>query len=232
MIDAVFQSLEQKLWQRGEIAPFLFLWNNLELLHHNLSTRFTKLLAEHWLDTQSLFLLPDTGETLKIETVKNFIASGNVRPRFGFQIFYIENVSRMTPQAQNACLKFFEEPGEGNIIILTNSGKWGILETILSRVQMFPISEFSHDASRSLLEFYRSMIEEYASGNSLGLIEYFFSQKYEKEEYMNFLRALVEYIATTGKYRDLLDWLEEDMQGIMKHNLSARYVVDSYIMAL
>jgi DNA polymerase III delta prime subunit len=67
-------------------------------------------LKKNEIDTQSLFHLQDTGEALKIDEVKRFLSQGSVRPRFAFQVFFIENISRMTLQAQNACLKFFEEP--------------------------------------------------------------------------------------------------------------------------
>ncbi len=234
--------LTQYIQKTGESSPVLFLAENLEVLHHEIVSNITTIFHEHSMDTQSMFHLIDDGETLKIHTVKQCIAQGNIKPRFAFQVFFIERLDRMTPQAQNACLKFFEEPGEGNIIILTNTSEAGILETIVSRVQIHHIfqtqtsqkSSFgaSSTMSDATMDFYLSMITSHIQGSSDALVKYFFSEKYETQEYIHFLRAIVCYISQTWKYTHLLEKLQEDMQGIMKHNLQARYIVDTYIMQL
>jgi len=78
----------------------------------------------------------------------------------------------MTTQAANACLKFFEEPGEGNIIFLTSASESGILDTILSRVQ---ICELHKNSLREENTFYLSMIASHISASSDELVRYFFS---------------------------------------------------------
>lgn len=178
---------------------------------------------------QSLFHITDSGEALKIDEVKKFLSHGEVRPRFKFQVFLIENISRMTLQAQNACLKFFEEPGEWNIIILTNTSQAWVLETILSRVQTVSVykSWNSH-----VSEFYYDMIFSYGEQESTELIRYMFSAKLEKTEYIEFLRALIEYVSKTHKWIYLLDEIHEDINGILKNNLQWKYVADKYIMKL
>jgi hypothetical protein len=64
----------------------------------------------------------------------------------------------MTRESANSCLKFFEEPGIGNLIFLTNKSESGILDTILSRVTPIIL-----DSQNSLLEktFYYDMIEKF-----------------------------------------------------------------------
>jgi DNA polymerase III delta prime subunit len=104
------ESVQNILKKGGEISPFLLLSSNLEILHADIQAFILQLLSESHIDAQSLFHLQDLGEALKIAEVKTFLAQGNVKPRFAFQVFFIENISRMTLQAQNACLKFFEEP--------------------------------------------------------------------------------------------------------------------------
>jgi hypothetical protein len=64
------------------------------------------------------------------------------------------------------------------------------------------------------------------------LVRYFFSGKYEKDEYMVFLKTLIEYIWSKRVQMNLLDEIHEDIWGILKNNLQGRYVVDKYIMKL
>lgn len=242
-----FQRIEQQIQKGGEISPFLFLSPWGEVLNAHIYSYLQGLLKQYTIDRQSLFHLPDDGESLKIEIVKRFLESGNSRPRFAFQIFFIENISRMTPQAQSACLKFFEEPGEGNIVILTNASESWILETILSRVQLISISQATALSNSLLLgertnSFYYSMIESHANKTSDELVRYFFSGKYEKQEYIDFLKSLLVFIASSSEENSLsllpaertrfLTELEEDMNGIMKHNLQGKYIADKWIMQL
>ena len=87
------------------------------------------------------------------------------------------------------------------------------------------------------------MIESHASKTSDELVRYFFSGKYEKQEYVEFLKSLVAFIANSphptplsqgrgDELQVMLDELHEDMNGIMRHNLQGRYVVDKWIMRL
>lgn len=231
MLSNFFAGVKQRL-DKGDIpSPFLFLSEESELFHHELHASTREFLQDMWVDENSFFVLEDTGESLGIKEVKNFISQANMRARFDFQFFLIENIARMTPEAQNACLKFFEEPGKWNIVFLTAMSEAGILETVLSRVQK--VSHLQAQKRKdSVNDFYYSMIESHVRGTSDELVRYFFSGKYEKEEYMEFLKSLLVYITHDGDSFWILESLEQDMQGIMKHNFSARYVVDSYIIQL
>lgn len=233
-----FDIIEHQIQRGEEISPFLFLDTNLELLHGNLESYARELLKKNTIDSQSLFHLRDTGEALKIAELKQFLANGDIRPRFAFQIFFIENISRMTLQAQNACLKFFEEPWKWNIIILTNASESGVLETILSRVQVPNLSNpdliqsSPHRKNQAANSFYQDMIVSHISWSSDELVRYFFSGKYEKEEYIKFLYALIDFIAGSWTHINLLDEIHEDIWGILKNNLQGKYLVDKYIMKL
>ncbi len=226
-----FQLISKQIKKGEEISPFLFLSPNLELLHGQLESNILNILKESSIDKQSLFHLRDTGESIKIEEIKNFLAQGNIRPRFAFQIFFIEDISRMSLQSANACLKFFEEPGQWNIIVLTSNSESGILETILSRVQVIKDYAWNKDLVRDTW-FYKSMISSHVSASSDELVRYFFSGKYEKQEYINFLYALIEYIAETWNYSQLLDEIHEDIWGILKNNLQGKYIADKYIILI
>lgn len=229
MLNSFFEKLSDSIQKKGEISPFLFLSHNLEVFHSELRSEIFGLLTKHGIDRQSVFTLEDSPENLKIGEVKKFLTQGDIRPRFAFQIFVIENISRMTIQAQNACLKFFEEPWVGNIIFLTDSSESWILETILSRVQ---VQDLRKNTSIAKNHFFISMIETHVSGASDELVRYFFSWKYEKQEYVEFLSSLVHYISDTWSFIKTLDELEEDIGWILKNNLQGKYIVDKYIMKL
>lgn len=223
------QKIEEKIMKKGEISPFLFLSQNLELLNADILSFTQELLKSNSIDAQSLFHLQDMWEAIKISEIKTFLSKGDIAPRFAFQVFFIEDISRMTLQAQNACLKFFEEPGEWNIVFLSSDSQSWVLETILSRVQTVNLNTSSDDYSNS---FYYSMIDSHILGTSQELVRYFFSGKYEKQEYVDFLKTIVHYIEKTSTYNHLLDELHEDIWWILKNNLQGRYVTDKYIMLL
>ncbi len=231
MESKIFEHVEKAIIKKGEISPFLFISQNLEILNNEVESFAREMLVKNNIDVQSLFHLSDNWETLKIDELKKFISFWDVRPRFAFQIFLIENISRMSPQSQNACLKFFEEPGEGNIILLTNNSESGILETILSRVQILQ-SWISKPLTGWEWGFYYSMIWSHIEGSSDELIRYFFSWKFEKSEYIDFLKALIWYIYEYKTHIHLLDELHDDINGILKNNLQGKYIVDKYILLL
>lgn len=228
-----FEDIKKQIEKGVEWAPFLFLAHNIEVLNSEVLTFLQWVLQSNNIDMQSLFHLSDDGESLKIEVVKTFLAQADVKPRFAFQIFFIENISRMTTQAANACLKFFEEPWVWNIIFLTNTSESWILETILSRVQVIQTTPTTSESiATDGNDFYLSMITSHVEGSSDELVRYFFSWKYEKHEYIQFLRTLIVYISKTGEKRELLDEIHEDIGGILKNNLQGRYIVDKYILLL
>jgi len=224
-----YTCIETAIKKGGEISPFLFVGANTELLGSELSAYLQWLLTEYQIDQQSLFCLSSGESQIKIGEIKFFISQSQVRPRFAFQIFLIEDISRMTNQAQNACLKFFEEPGVGNIVVLTSQSTSNILDTVLSRLQIHNIwGESTYRAG----EFYREMIRSYCENGSDELIRYLFPAKLEKQEYISFLLSLIEYISHSGKHMNLLDDIHEDIWGILKNNLNPRYVADRYVLAI
>jgi DNA polymerase III gamma/tau subunit len=52
----------------------------------------------------------DSNEKIKINELREFILKSTIKPPFQFQIFLIEDISRMTLESSHACLKFLEEP--------------------------------------------------------------------------------------------------------------------------
>lgn len=97
----------------------------------------------------------------------------------------------MTPQSANAALKFFEEPGFGNIIILTNASQADILETILSRVQIVRLT----DTTTATLGQYDDMVSRYFSNTDTDLVSFLFTQKLEKSQYQSLLFSIFQALS-------------------------------------
>ena len=69
-----FENVSSAIEKGGEISPFLFLSSHLELLHADIMHYIQDIFHQQSIDIQSLFHLSDTGENIKIEEIKKFIA--------------------------------------------------------------------------------------------------------------------------------------------------------------
>ena len=95
----------------------------MELVNSQVTSLAQELLQKYNIPLTYIYRLDDTGEKIKIAEIKRFVEPGNSLPGYTFQIFLIENISRLTLQSSNSCLKFFEEPGKHNVIFLTNNSE-------------------------------------------------------------------------------------------------------------
>jgi hypothetical protein len=105
------------------------------------------------------------------------------------------------------------------------------LDTILSRVQTINLAYKKVDTTNS---FYLDMIIEYINWTSYNLISYFFKNKLEKQEYIDFLNSLV-LLAKNKKIilnNDLLDELWDDINSIVKNNVLPRWIIDKWILLI
>lgn len=236
------EKLAEKIEKGEENSPFLFIGQNLELVNSDVHSIANNLLAKFWIPKVYLYILADNWETIKIEEIKIYLTKANTTPAYDFQIFLIENVSRMTIGAANSTLKFLEEPGKKNIIFLTNKGETWILDTILSRVQTVNLWWQSLDSKD---EFFYSMIDSHLhphpsplpGGEGIAantdLISYFFRNKPEKDEYIRFLQTIVLYTKDKNILNSLeLSELLDDINAVALNNVAARGVVDKWILKL
>lgn len=68
-----------------------------------------------------------------------------------YKIYIVENAEIMTPQAQNALLKVFEEPPKGVVIFLLCDSVQPILSTIKSRAQFVRMQRLTNEAIEKAL---------------------------------------------------------------------------------
>lgn len=226
----IFEKIKNKIEIWNIFQPILFLWENIELLNEEVNSLIEDLIKHYGVDKNYFYKLIDNKENLKIVQIRDFISKWNVKSSFKFQVFLIENISRMNIESFNACLKFFEEPWKGNIIFLTNTSESWILETVLSRVQI--VNLFSRKTITNS-DFFLNLIDDYVTKRNTNLIKYFFNdKKIEKQDYISFLNTFLFYIKTNLVFINLLDQIEDSLNLIQKNNVLPKYEIDKLLLKL
>lgn len=222
----------EKIQKGEELSPFLFIWQNTELLNLKVEEIILELFEFFHVPKINLMKLEDNWENIKISEIKEFIKKWNLGTPYKFQIFFIENISRMTLQSFNSCLKFFEEPWIQNIIFLTNSWENWILETILSRVQTINFNKVALVPWKEKNVFYFNLLDNYLEKRTPEIFSYFFRNKLEKFEYIDFLKNLIIYAKKNFVFLDLLEEIDEDINMIEKNNVNPKGIVDKYLLKI
>lgn len=229
----IISKISEKINKGEWVSPFLFTGKNIELVNIKTYEIALELLKKFEIPNAYLYTFKDNFEKIKIKEIKNFIEFSNSKPPYKFQIFFIENISRLTIWASNSLLKFFEEPWKENIIFTTNAWENNILDTILSRVQ---IIDLNINWIKKENQFFLSLINSYLNNESNELISYFLKSKLEKEdlkkENLEFLENLIIYAKNNLKLIKYLEELNEDINWIKQNNLNAKYIVDKWILKI
>lgn len=225
----LIENIKEQIKKGEQISPFLFLGKNKELLNSNIKNIALELLKNFEIPNNYLYIFEDNNEKIKIKEIKDFIELSNSRPAYKFQIFFIENISRLNNNSGNSLLKFFEEPWVSNLIFLTNDSESSILETILSRVQTIDLWWVIQNKRN---DFYINLLKWYKQDNSLEIISYFFRNKLEKQDYINFLENLILFSKENNIFISFLSEIEEDINWIKNNNVNAKYIVDKWLLKI
>lgn len=218
-----------QLSKRDIISPFLFLGENIDLVNENVLSIAKSLCLKYEVPIINIFTINNNWEKIKISQIKDFLSQSYIKTPYKFQIFLIENISRMTIQSANSCLKIFEEPWNRNIIFLTNKSESGVLDTILSRVN---IERFNFTWLNYKNNYLYSIIDSIINKKDFELIKYFFSSKFEKNEYISFLNSLLYYLQNNMIFLDLLEELSSDLYSIEHNSVNIKYISDKYILKI
>lgn len=89
---------------------------------------------------------------IRIGAVRQMIAAMVYKPLGERQIHLIEEGHTMTTEAQNALLKTLEEPGKGQVILMTSERPDALLPTIRSRCQELSVSPLNDEQMRHFAE--------------------------------------------------------------------------------
>ncbi len=102
----------------------------------------------------------DTGESIKIEEIKEILTSLNMSKNSPRRIFLAQNIERMTPESANAMLKTLEDPPENVVFLLTASRLTEILPTIISRVRVCHFQRLSENQVKEFVRKLDPLIED------------------------------------------------------------------------
>ena len=89
-----------------------------------------------------VLVIEGTGaRTLHVEDIRNIRQDAYIAPNEGQRkVYIIKNAGDMSQQSQNALLKVLEKPPEYVVFILTCKSRSELLDTVLSRVQIFTVN--------------------------------------------------------------------------------------------
>lgn len=211
------------------VLPFLFLWKNLEIIWSQVNEIAQNICSHYNIPHEYIYTLKDDDQNIKVSQIAEFITPAYSKPGFWYQIFIIENISRLSLWASNSLLKLLEEPWKHNLIFLTNGSESKILDTILSRVQNISLGS-THLPEHTW--FYSDMIENYIEKGDTTILNYFYKLKWDAPEYICFLQGLVSSSKNHPQLIPLLDTVINDMSFIQHNNVSGKYVTDRYLLKL
>lgn len=132
----IISQIQEKLQQGVSPSPFLFVGNEVIALKQEIATITDELRKIYQLPHTVCFEFAPNAENIKLEEIKSFLAPLQLSHPYPLQIFIIHSIGNFTLQAANSCLKVFEELPLKTVLFLSNPTESGIIDTILSRVQI------------------------------------------------------------------------------------------------
>ena len=95
----------------------------------------------------------DQKKTITIAQIREVIYESSIKPWEGrYKIFILAEIDSLREEGANALLKTLEEPLEHCLFILTAENETGVLPTVLSRCQIFPLRCDQQAVIRSLID--------------------------------------------------------------------------------
>ncbi len=114
------------------------------------------------------------------------------------KIYILKNGQNMNEQAQNAILKILEEPPSYVYFIIVTESKSTMLETVLSRVQVFSLLSDENEITEKELQAVKKIVNAILSVNELSLMEQ--TAVFQKNN--QFARSVIQLL--TEVFRDAL----------------------------
>ncbi|KNF09826.1 DNA polymerase III subunit gamma/tau [Gottschalkia purinilytica] len=162
------------------------------------------------------------GDSFKKEQIESIQKDIKMMPYEGNRKVYIlNNIDKMTQEAQNSFLKTLEEPPEYVTIILIVTNSHSILPTILSRCQIIKFAPISNDkVEKALVDIYKIEREEarFLSSFSNGIIGKAINL-YQNEGFKKLREEVITVIDTTlsgDKFKifSLSEFFDENKENI------------------
>jgi len=122
------------------------------------------------------------------------------------RVYIIFHAEKLNKAAANSILKFLEEPEDGIIAILVTDNRYNILNTILSRCQLFTLKNNImlnpddylnfNDSLNFIMDFERNKINFFAYINST-----FNLKEKSRDDYLSLLKCMESFYDITLKYK-------------------------------
>jgi len=160
-------------------------------------------------------------ESLKVNEIRKMVDDSHALSTN--KLYLLADAEEMTVQAQNALLKFIEEPPRGAYIVITLKQPEEVLETIKSRASQLRLQPYTLDELRQVTDN-ESILK---LSNSIGDIKYL-EQLEDPEKYHNLANKLVSSLSmvSTANLFKVLDYLDDNTYSIFVNaiisNLSTR----------
>ena len=218
---------------QGESIPPIILDDRgiIETINTIRSTNFTRLdeLRNEYVDGVFVFT-PEDGESVKIEQTRDIIEQASMRSSGEYNIFVIESIDTLTLQAANSLLKLFEDiPPRLLFLLSSSSTPEKMLETIASRVIFISANTREYPLDPTL----GSLLDQFFTGDRMGLMSYLYREKLEKESYLSLLIALQKRVVS-GDITDpeVIQKIEDGIITINTTNANPRWVVDDVLLGI
>lgn len=104
--------------------------------------------------------LLDTGESLKVETIKELLTHLSTTHSGRHKIVFIQNIERIVEDAANMLLKAVEEPISGVIFLITVTQTQQLLPTLVSRLRTITFRPIPETLLRESLQSRRPDLDE------------------------------------------------------------------------
>lgn len=173
----------------------------------------------------------EDGESIKIEQTRSIIEQAAMRSSGEYNIFIIEAIDTLTPQAANSLLKVFEDIPPGLLFLLTtSSGQEKMLPTLVSRVIFVASNSRDFPLNPAIL----SLIDgTFDADDRMGLMSYLYREKLDKDVYLAILIALQNrVVAGSITNPEVIKKIENGIISIHSSNANPRWIVDNVVLSL
>lgn len=218
-----------KIENNEVIPPFLFLWNSLESISLFVQSLIENILQSYHIPKNFFFHLKNSEETIKIDTLREYLRFAYLSTENTYQVFFFENLSRFTKESMSIMLKFLEEPQKYNIIFLSNTQESWILETILSRVQKYHLS---FEKEKEYQEHIQKIVTSTLKKDYSLIISFLQNKHTTKQEYIDLLYCFLENCKYDIKNIFLITKIEQSIKNILYQNAIPKYEIESLLCFL
>ncbi len=140
---------------------------------------------------------------ISIEQIRNLLKEAYYKPNESDKrVYIINNAHLMTEQAQNALLKFFEEPPSFSVIILVAEDENLLLNTIKSRALIINAEKDDSSQYEIKNEFAFDFLEYFSDKNEIKCLNILLDNIKNSSDFINFMENLKIFLRDICIYKN------------------------------